>query len=78
MHARDHEFKSRHFQREKKEEKEKGKGKRKKKRREGKRGEEKGNVTVGYGIIYGTSNRIGKGIWEEIQKKKRKSVAEEK
>ena len=36
------------------------------------------NATVGYWIIYGTSNSIGKGIWEEIQKKKRKSVAEKK
>ena len=32
---------------------------------------EKENATVGYWIIYGTSNSIGKGIWEEIQNKKR-------
>ena len=59
----------------KKKKKEEKKEKRKEKREKRK---EKENATVGYWIIYGTSNSIGKGIWEEIQKKKRKSVAEEK
>ena len=61
---------------ERKEEKRKKEKKEKKEKREKRK--EKENATVGYGIIYGTSNSIGKGIWEEIQKKKRKSVAEEK
>ena len=38
------------------------KGKEKEKREKRK---EKENATVGYWIIYGTSNSIGKGIWEE-------------
>ena len=54
-------------------EKEKERGERD--RKDGKRARwqrGKENATVGYWIIYGTSNSIGKGIWEEIQKKKRK------
>ena len=61
---------------ERKEEKRKKEKKEKKEKREKRK--EKENATVGYWIIYGTSNSIGKGIWEEIQNKKRKSVAEKK
>lgn len=64
---------------EKRKKKRKKEEKRRKKRKEKReKRKEKENATVGYWIIYGTSNSIGKGIWEEIQKKKRKSVAEKK